>query len=180
MQSGEAQQMLMRALGIQSAFWGLGRIAGELYAVLYTASDPLTLSDIARELGVAKSNVSVAIRRLEDLGMVQRHYAHGDRRVYFVANSDFWQIARHFLERRYHPTFAESFQLVDDSLQAAQVEGNGFVWDRIHRLKAFYDGLDQLTNWILALQPAELVRVLEWTSRGAMRSASHQGSTPRE
>lgn len=30
----------------------MGRITGELYAVLYTAREPLTLADIAAALGV--------------------------------------------------------------------------------------------------------------------------------
>ena len=72
MEPTQAKRLLMSALGMQSAFWGTGRITGELYAALYTTREPLTLADIAMELGVTKGNVSVAIRRLEELGMVRR------------------------------------------------------------------------------------------------------------
>ena len=47
----------MKALGIQSRFWSMGRITGDLYAVLYTASKLLTLAELSHELNVTKGNV---------------------------------------------------------------------------------------------------------------------------
>lgn len=169
MAQAEARHLLMRALGMQSGFWGMGRITGELYAVLYTASEPLTLANIAEELGVTKGNVSVAIRRLEELNMVRRQYHPGDRRVFFAANRDFWDIARAFLGRRYQPAFAASFQLVEDSLKHAEQEGDAFVSERILALKQFYDGLDQLTELLREMRPAELASLVELASQVVRR-----------
>ena len=161
MERTKAQRSLMKALGIQSGFWSMGRITGELYAVLYTASKPLTLAELSRELNVTKGNVSVAIRRLEELGMVRRHYELGDRRVFFDANIDFWDISRHFLGRRYQPTFAASFQLIADSLRQAESERDTFVSERIQMLKNFYDVLDQLTNLLMAMTANELASLVQ-------------------
>ena len=147
-----ARELLVEALGRQSNFWGMGKIAGELYAVLYTAPEPLTLSDIAEALGVTKGNVSVAIRRLEELGMVQRRYRRGDRRVFFHANPEFWDIARGFLRRRHQPEFAASFRLVEESLEAAS---DDFVKERLSALKSFYDTLDRITEVLGELSPQE-------------------------
>ncbi len=152
----EARHLLMSALGMQSGFWGMGRSTGELYAVLYTASEPLTLADIAKELGVTKGNVSVGIHRLEELNMVRRQYVPGNRRVFFVANSDFWDITRAFLGRRYQPAFAASFQLVEDSLKQAEQERDAFVSERIQALKYFYEGLDHLTELLRGMTADEL------------------------
>ncbi len=160
MEATEAQHLLVRALGMQSGFWGMGRITGELYAVLYTAREPLTLADIAAALGVTKGNVSVAIRRLEELGMVGRQYQPGDRRVYFAPNADFWDIARHFLQRRYQPAFAASFQLVDDCLKQAQANGDVALAERVQALKNFYDLLDGLTSRLLAADPHDMALLI--------------------
>lgn len=146
---------------MQSGFWGMGRITGEIYAILYTASQPMTLATIAAELGVTKGNVSVAIRRLEELNMVRRHYEPGDRRVFFIANDDFWDIARAFLGRRYQPAFSASFQLLDDSLKQAEQDKDAFTTERIVALKRFYEGLDQLTELLQEITPEQLEGLLE-------------------
>ncbi len=132
-----------------------------LYAVLYTVREPLTLADIAAALGVTKDNVSVAIRRLEELGRVRRQYQPGDRRVYFAPKADFWDIGRHFLQRRSQPTFAVSFQLVDESLKQAQTsDGDAAIAERVQALKNFYDVLDGLTSRLLAADPHDMARLV--------------------
>src|SRR3990172_1337252 len=100
--------LLVNALGRQSAFWGLGRTAGEMYAVLCLASEPVCLEEIARRLGVTKGNISIAIRQLEQLAMVRRSWRRGDRRVFFEAETDFWKIAHSVLGLRQKPEFSES------------------------------------------------------------------------
>lgn len=158
----EARALLVSALGRQSSFWGLGRMTGELYAVLYISPDALTLGELAEHLGVTKGNVSVAIRRLEDLGMVSRRYHTGDRRVFFEANPDFWDIARNFLDRRHRPEFSASFRLIADSVEVARTgtktgdRNAQFVFERISALKTFYDLLDQLTEALLSISPETL------------------------
>ncbi|MCL5970948.1 MAG: MarR family transcriptional regulator [Firmicutes bacterium] len=176
MEKSEARRLLMNALGIQSGFWGIGRITGELYAILYTAQEPLTLAEIAAELGVTKGNVSVAIRRLEELGMVRRQYQPGDRRVFFAPNIDFWDIGRHFLQRRYQPAFATSFQLVDDSIRQAEASGDTFVQNRIETLKKFYDLLDQLTAILLTANPMTLASL----GQEMLQMASSKTEAPTE
>lgn len=166
MDLSEAERLLIAALGLQSAFWGMGRTMGELYAVLYTAREPLALQEIATRLGVTKGNVSIAIRRLEDLGMVDRQHHPGDRRVYFVATTNFWDIARHFLERRYQPAFSASFRLLDQSLQQAQEDKDPFVAERIQALKSFYDVLDRLTALLLETNPDTLAQLAPLLSSG--------------
>ncbi len=79
----EARDALIQALGRQSAFWGLGKTAGEMYAVLYLSPGTVSLENLALRLNVTKGNISVAVRQLEQLGMVRRSWQKGDRRVYF-------------------------------------------------------------------------------------------------
>lgn len=159
MSDREARQLLIAALGMQSSFWGLGRITGELYAVLYTAPAPLCLAELAAELGVTKGNVSVAIRRLEELGMVQRRFERGDRRVFFSPNTDFWDIGHQFLQRRHQPAFAASFHLLAESLEKAETTGSPHLAERVRVLKDFYDRLDEFTALLLALDSARLAQL---------------------
>ena len=159
-----AKERFVEALSSQSAFWGLGKITGQLYAALYLSENPLSLSELAESLGVTKGNVSVAIRSLENLGMVRRSIKPGDRRVFFKAENDFWLIGRRILERRQKPEFDMSFQMLEQSLasaeQAVPTPETEFTQKRLKEIRQFYRDLDQLTGLMLRIDPAKLSAVL--------------------
>ncbi|MEW6574055.1 MAG: MarR family transcriptional regulator [Bacillota bacterium] len=161
----EARRRLIEALGRQSSFWGLGKITGELYAVLYLSDKPLSLEELAKALGVTKGNVSIAIRPLEQLGMVRRSMRPGDRRVFFEAELDFWLIARRVLGQRQKPEFDESFRILEEGLRYAQEAPPGerreFVVGRLQKLQEFYRELDQIVESILAVGPSALSRLVQ-------------------
>lgn len=165
-----AGERLVAALGRQSAFWGVGRLPGQLYAVLYLSPGPLALADLAAALGVTKASVSVAVRTLERLGMVRRILRPGDRRVFFEAVPDFWLIARRVLQRRQKPEFDESFHLLEESLSQAREAPPGperdFVLARLRALRDFFGELDGIAAALLRLDPRRLARLLRLGGRG--------------
>jgi len=158
--SNNPQELLIQALGRQSAFWGLGKTTGEIYAALYLSREPVSLEDLARRLGVTKGNISVLIRNLERLGMVRRTWQKGDRRVYFEAETDLWQVARQVLEQRQKPEFDLSFQLVGQAVEEAgkltEQPDALFTLERLRSLQDFYRTLDSLVKVLLNLEPAQL------------------------
>lgn len=175
-----ACEQLMEALGRQSGFWGIGKITGEIYAALYLSKEPLSLAELAESLGVTKGNISVAIRTLEQLGMVKRSQRPGDRRVFFEAEPDFWLIAHRVLERRQKPEFDESFRILDESIKQAEdappSEDRMFVLQRLHALQNFYNELDQIVATILGLNP----RRFSWLVRLASKMNSRRSKSQRK
>jgi len=162
---GSAQGALIQALGRQSAFWGLGKTAGEMYAVLYLSDEPLSLEEVARSLKVTKGNISIAIRQLEQLGMVKRSRKIGDRRVFFTAETDFWQIAHSVLELRHKPEFAETFTMVNESYkyaeQAKPSPEKGIAVERLQALQEFYRLIDGIVETTLSMRPEQLKRIIK-------------------
>lgn len=158
--SNNPQELLIQALGRQSAFWGLGKTTGEIYAALYLSREPVSLEDLARRLRVTKGNISVLVRNLERLGMVRRAWRKGDRRVYFEAETDLWQVARQVLEQRQKPEFDLSFQLVGQAVEEAgeltEHPDALFTLERLRSLQDFYRTLDSLVKALLNLEPAQL------------------------
>lgn len=162
---GHAKDVLIQALGRQSSFWGLGKTAGEMYAVLYLSDEPVSLEEVARSLKVTKGNISIAIRQLEQLGLVKRLQKIGDRRVFFAAETDFLQIGRSVLELRHKPDFAETFAMVRESYKAAEQaqpsREKDVVVDRLQALQEFYQLLDGIVETILSMNPLQLKGMLE-------------------
>ena len=84
-----ARRRFIEAGGHTTQLFGLGRIMGQLYALLYLSPRPLCLDEIVKELGVSKASVSTTVRQLERWTAVKRVWVRGDRRDFYEAETDF-------------------------------------------------------------------------------------------
>lgn len=84
----EARRRFMDDLGHLYAHYGLSVTFGRAFALLLLRDDPISLEDLAVELEVSKSAVSVAARDLQRAGVARRLTSPGSRRVLYEANDD--------------------------------------------------------------------------------------------
>jgi DNA-binding transcriptional regulator GbsR (MarR family) len=83
-----ARRRFIDDLGHLYARYGLSVTFGRAFALLLLAEQPISLDDIARELEVSKSAVSVAARDMERAGLARRLTTAGSRKVLYEANDD--------------------------------------------------------------------------------------------
>jgi DNA-binding transcriptional regulator GbsR (MarR family) len=75
-------------LGHLYARFGLSGTFGRAFALLLLSDQPISLEDLATQLEVSKSAVSVAARELQRVGAARRSTIAGSRRVLYEANDD--------------------------------------------------------------------------------------------
>ena len=66
--------------------FGLNRLLGQIYMLLFMHGRPRCLDDIAEELSVSKASVSIACRQLAGLGILGRVWKKGDRIAGLLTN----------------------------------------------------------------------------------------------
>ena len=85
--------------GLLFSRFSLSPIAGEIYALLYLSSIPISLNDMVRELKISKGSASMNIRALESWGAVRKVWVNSDRKDYYESYPDILNIAlRRFKE----------------------------------------------------------------------------------
>ena len=89
-----ARRSFIEAGGHTTQLFGLGRILGQLYALLYLSPRPLCLDEIVKELGVSKASVSTTVRQLERWTAVKRVWVRGNRRDFYEAETDFQSLLK--------------------------------------------------------------------------------------
>lgn len=72
--------------------WGVNRSVAQIHALLFVSENPLSAEEIADTLGMARSNVSTSLRDLVQWGIVRRAAVFGDRRDFFEAECDVWEM----------------------------------------------------------------------------------------
>jgi DNA-binding transcriptional regulator GbsR (MarR family) len=80
---------MIEAGGRTAQSFGLNRLLGQIYTLLYLYRDPLSLDEMAEHLGVSKASLSITCRQLEGWGALHRVWKKGDRRDYYTAERDF-------------------------------------------------------------------------------------------
>jgi DNA-binding transcriptional regulator GbsR (MarR family) len=86
--------------GEMGTVWGVNRSVAQIHALLYLSDEPLTADDIAAQLAMARSNVSVSLRELLGWSLIRRVQAMGDRRDYYEAEADMFEMVRRIAQGR--------------------------------------------------------------------------------
>jgi DNA-binding transcriptional regulator GbsR (MarR family) len=86
--------------GEMGSRWGINRTVGQIYALLFVAAEPVNADEIAEALDFSRSNVSTGLKELQAWRLVRLRHLPGDRREYFDAPEDVWEIFRVLAEER--------------------------------------------------------------------------------
>ncbi len=148
----------VEALSQISRFWGFPRGVGAVFAVLYVSPDPLSLDEIVRRSSLTKGAVSTNVRALARMGLVQRSSRLGDRKDYYVAETDFYRAIRSILGERQNAEFSRSIQAVRETLDQLKAARGSmdesereFLVARLNALQDFFDAIDSLTRAVIRL-----------------------------
>jgi DNA-binding transcriptional regulator GbsR (MarR family) len=156
--SPQLKQDFIEAVSQISHFWGFPRGVGAVFGVLYLAPDPLSLDEIVEQTGLTKGAISTNVRALARMGLVHRSSRLGDRKDYYVAETDFYAAVRSILSERQNVEFADSIQAIRRTLeQLKSARGSmdeserAFLVARLQALQDFFDAIDSLTRAVIKL-----------------------------
>lgn len=134
---------------ISSALLGMvNKVGGQIYALLFLSSKPLSLDEIAEHLHVSKSNVSINIRILEEIHLVRKVWIKGSRRDYYSAERIYpKKIIKDFLEK-IHRTMQDAISTIEKTrtqiteaktgAKTAEKVRAAFMLDQLNLIGLFY------------------------------------------
>src|SRR6478735_6196571 len=77
------------ALGTQ---WGINRTMAQIHALLMTAPQAMTTDEVMADLQISRGNAHTNLKELVAWGLVRIVVKKGERREFFEAEKDVWQI----------------------------------------------------------------------------------------
>ncbi len=86
------RNLFVRRWGEMAQSWGIGRTMAEIHALLFVATEPLCTDDIMEQLAVSRGSASTNLRQLINWGLIHRVHRRTDRKEYFEAEKDVWQM----------------------------------------------------------------------------------------
>ena len=162
--------------GEMGSRWGINRTVGQIYALIFVSPAPLNADEIAEKLEFSRSNVSMGLKELQAWRLVNLRHLPGDRREYFDAPSDAWEIFRTLAEERRRREIEPTLSMLRNAL----LESPSSPEDRIalERMRGMHDLIELTTSWFddvqrmdvqtlarLMKMGSKVQRLLEFTDR---------------
>jgi DNA-binding transcriptional regulator GbsR (MarR family) len=100
MELAEGKQKFIEAWGKLGSEWGINRTMAQVHALLLVSPGALTTEEIMEQLSISRGNANMTLRDLIGWGLIEKQHRPGERKEYFFAEKDVWQIAKQVAQER--------------------------------------------------------------------------------
>jgi len=151
MTTQEKKDKFVQSWGSIGSNWGINRTMAQIHALLLTSEKPLSAEDIKKGLQISVGNANMNIRALIDWGLVHKELIPGQRKEFFVAEKDMWEVVKRIVIQRKKKELEPILRLLNDvgDVDAKNKEDEEFA-KVIKDLKLYSNKvdstLDRLTN----------------------------------
>ena len=124
----EAKLKYIQTWGILASSWGINKTMAQVHSLLLVSTKPLSAEEIMDALQVSRGNVNMNVRALIDWGIVQKELIAGERKEYFSANKDIWELFKQITKERKKREIEPVIKVLDElsNIDDDSTEANEF------------------------------------------------------
>ena len=137
----EAKNQFLQTWGKLATEWGISRTMAQVHALLLIAPEPLSAEEIMEELNISRGNVNMNVRELMDWDLVNKVLVSGERKEFFEAEKDIWEIAKRVAKERKRREIEPVLKVLE---QLTKVEGD----KKDKKIKEFTERIGELNNFV--------------------------------
>ena len=152
--------------GEMGSRWGINRTVGQIYALLFVSQRALNADEIGDALGFSRSNVSMGLKELQAWRLVRLRHHPGDRREYFEAPEDVWEIFRVLATERRRREIEPTLSMLRSALLVTP--DNDAERHAQTRMREMHDLIERLMSWfdeVQKLQPETAMQLMDLGSK---------------
>lgn len=150
---GPQEQNFIRHFGEMGSRWGINRAVGKIYGFVFLAPQPVNADQIVEQLHFSRSGVSMGLKELQSWRLLRSSYKRGDRREYYSALEDTWDIFKVLLEERQRREIEPTLVFLRNTLKTESSES---IHPHAHaRMQEMHDLIQLGTGWLADLSRLE-------------------------
>jgi DNA-binding transcriptional regulator GbsR (MarR family) len=100
MELAAAKLKFIEAWGKLGSEWGINRTMAQVHALLLISAEALTTEEVMEQLSISRGNANMTLRDLIGWGLIEKQHKAGERKEYFFADKDVWNISRQVAKER--------------------------------------------------------------------------------
>jgi DNA-binding transcriptional regulator GbsR (MarR family) len=161
MQIEETKKQFVQAWGVLGTSWGISRSMAQVHALLLLNKNELSTEDIMEELQLSRGNVNMVLRELVMWNLIYKSTKPGDRKEYFKAEHDIWQIAtRIVVERKKRELMPakQTVKMLSNTSIDGKTEDQQHIKTMLNELNSFIEQMDTLSDLMLKAERNSLLK----------------------
>jgi DNA-binding transcriptional regulator GbsR (MarR family) len=96
----DAKDRFVQIWGTVGVEWGINRTMAQVHGLLLCTEEALTAEQVMEALSISRGNANMNLRELISWGLVFRENRPGQRKEYFYAEKDIWEVAQRIVAAR--------------------------------------------------------------------------------
>ena len=154
----EGKERFIQAWGALGSNWGINRTMAQIHALLLISPDALCAEDIMEELKISRGNANMNLRALMDWNLVYKELKPGERKEYFVAEKDMWEVVKNIIIQRKKKELEPMLKVLDELSDVQPTDRESEAFSNVIKDVKLFAGkadstLDSLTrsdsNWFV-------------------------------
>lgn len=137
----ETRERFVAQWGIMGTQWGINRTMAQIHALLMTSAEAMSTDEVMEELAISRGNAHTNLKELVNWGLVRIVTRKGERKEYFEAELDVWEIFRRIVQERKRRELDPALNLLQDCM--AESKGMKSAGGR-----AFFDQMKSLEEFV--------------------------------
>ena len=138
---GEARDEFVTQWGIMGAQWGINRTMAQIHALLMTAPDVMSTDEVMETLEISRGNSHTNLKDLVSWGLIRIVTKKGERKEFFEAEKDVWEIFRRVARERKRREIEPALE----TLRNCKAASEGM---KSPEGRAFHEQMDQLEDFV--------------------------------
>jgi DNA-binding transcriptional regulator GbsR (MarR family) len=86
--------------GVMGSQWGINRTMAQIHALLITSLEPMSTDEVMSALNISRGNAHTNLKELVNWGLLRILTKKGERREFFEAEKDVWEMFRRIVRER--------------------------------------------------------------------------------
>jgi len=129
----EAKSRFIQIWGTVGVEWGINRTMAQVHGLLLSSEQALTAEEVMEALNISRGNANMNLRELISWGLVFRENRPGQRKEYFYAEKDIWEVAQRIVAERKKRELDPMMKMLDQlqkdisATQSASKEAQPFI-----------------------------------------------------
>lgn len=162
----QGKEKFIDTWGRLAGSWGVTRTMAQIHALLLIATRPLCAEEIMEDLDISRGSAHMNLKELMDWGLVTRASQEGERREFFIAEKDVWEVFRLIAVQRKKREFEPVIHALDDlaDVSAGCPDSEAFQ-KMIRDLKFFSCKADAMIDKLISRDAAWVINGLTRLSR---------------
>lgn len=116
----EATTQFVELWSEMAAAWGINRTMAQIHALLYAEARPMNTDDLMERLSISRGNANMNLRELLQWNLIYKEIIPGDRKDYYVAETEVWTIVSRIVHERQEREITPVLNTLRETIQALE------------------------------------------------------------